>query len=228
MTTISTRPSASWPTPVRGLRGASWLEVNASWARKTGPPLRTSTGPPPTAFVTPVHSGRKISRRVRNVPTGDSSSSRWPGGAARDEHRAALRDRRAAAGGDLDHRPDEVGVRRRRRERRDHDLGHARLDRRGRPVGAREERDAVRPRRLVEVVQRPPLAEPAPGAEELDPAHVERALGSDARAGAVAVGRALDDVVAHQDAARPAGVGVEVGVDADHRRARREPLLHRR
>ncbi len=78
MTTISTRPSASWPTPVRGLRGASWLEVNASWARKTGPPLRTSTGPPPTAFVTPVHSGRKISRTVRNVPTGDSSRSRWP------------------------------------------------------------------------------------------------------------------------------------------------------
>ena len=70
MTTISTRPSASWPTPVRGLRGASWLEVNASCARKTGPPLRTSTGPPPTAFVTPVHSGRKISRTVRIVPDG--------------------------------------------------------------------------------------------------------------------------------------------------------------
>ena len=147
--------------------------------------------------------------------------------AARDENGAVPRDRRAAAGGDVDDGAGQVGVRRRRRERRDHDLCDPRLGGRGLPVGGREERDAVRSGRLVEVVQRPALAEAAPGAEELDPADVETAFGGDAGAGAVAVGRALDDVVAHQHAARPPGVGVEVAVDADHRRARREPLLHR-
>ena len=35
------RPSASWPRPVRGARGESWLVVNASPARNTGAPLRT-------------------------------------------------------------------------------------------------------------------------------------------------------------------------------------------
>ena len=114
MTTISTRPSASWPTPVRGLRGASWLEVNASWARKTGPPLRTSTGPPPTAFVTPVHSGRKISRSVTFVP-----DERLLGQPLRPAVPRATRTAPPCGigvpprAGDLDHGPDEVGVRRR-------------------------------------------------------------------------------------------------------------------
>ena len=76
-TTMTMRPSASWPTAVRGWRGASWLEVNASCARKTGLPSRTRTGPPPTACAIPVHSGRKMSRSVKLVPTGDSSTRRW-------------------------------------------------------------------------------------------------------------------------------------------------------
>src|SRR5918994_1494418 len=133
-TTISTRPSASWPTPVRGLRGASWLEVNASWARNTGPPPRTSTGPPPTAFVIPVHSGRKMRRSVSVVP---------------------------ASARDLDHRAGEVGIRRRGREREDHGLGDARLRRGSGAVRGREERDPVRPRRLVQIVQGAALAEAA-------------------------------------------------------------------
>ena len=54
-----------------------------------------------------------------------------------------------------------------------------------------------------------PLAEPAPGAEELDPADVERALGRDADARAVAVRRALDDAVAHEDAARAARIAAK-------------------
>ena len=50
--------------------------MNASFARKTGPPFRTSTGPPPTAFMIPVHSGRRITRIATVVPTGASSASR--------------------------------------------------------------------------------------------------------------------------------------------------------
>ena len=58
-----------------------------------------------------------------------------------------------------------------------------------------------------------------PGAEELDAADVEEALGRDADARAVAVGRALDDAVAHEHAARSPRLPVEeVAVDADHGR----------
>ena len=99
------------------------------------------------------------------------------GGAARDEHCAVTGDRRAARACNLDHRAVQVGVRRRRRERGDDDLGGAGSLRRRRAVAGREERERVCAGRLVEVVQRAPLAEPAPGAEELDPADVECAFG---------------------------------------------------
>ena len=149
------------------------------------------------------------------------------GSAARHEHCAVARDRRAARACDMDHRAEQVGVRRRRRERSDDDLGRAGSGRRRRAVAGSEERERVRAGRLVEVVQRAPLAEPAPGAEELDPTDVEGAFGRDADARAVAVRRAVDDAAAHEDAARPPGRGEEVAVDADHRRGRGETLLHR-
>ena len=69
------RPSASWPTPVRAVRGESWLVVNASPARNTGAPLRTICGPPPIASTTPGQSGRKINRTVIVPPTGASAVS---------------------------------------------------------------------------------------------------------------------------------------------------------
>ncbi|RDI73210.1 hypothetical protein Gocc_3005 [Gaiella occulta] len=77
------RPSASWPTPVRAVRGPSWLEVNASPARNTGAPSRTIWGPPPMAETTPGQSGLKMRRAVTVEPTAASAVS-----AAADEPRA--------------------------------------------------------------------------------------------------------------------------------------------
>ena len=70
--TSRSRPSGSWPTAVRAVRGSSWSEVKSSFARKIGLPPRTSTGPPPSALTTDAHAGLRISR-IRTV---------WPAGAS--------------------------------------------------------------------------------------------------------------------------------------------------
>ena len=150
------------------------------------------------------------------------------GGAARDEHGAVPGNGRSADTRERDDRPCQIGIRRRRRERLNDHLGHASRRRRGRPVAGREERDPVLPRRLVHVGERPALTEAAPGPEELDATDVERPVRRQSDARPVAQGRAVDDAVSHQHAARPAGVRrVEVAVDADHRARGREPPLHR-
>ena len=168
-------------------------------------------------------------RIVTDDPIGASSCEALRRRAAGDEHGAVPGDRRAADARELDDRSRQVGVRRRRRERLKDDLGHTGLSRCGGAVAGGEERDAVLLRRLVHVGERAPLAEAAPGSEELDPPDVERSFGREPDARPVAGRRAVDNAVAHQDAARTAGVGsVEVAVDTDHRGGRREPLLHRR
>ncbi len=70
------RPSARWPTAVRGLRSESWLLVNDSSDLKTGWRFWTITGPPPTASTTPPHCGRRTRRAVTVWPTGASEASR--------------------------------------------------------------------------------------------------------------------------------------------------------
>ena len=70
--TSRSRPSASWPTALRAVRASSWSGVNCSFARKTGRPAFTSTGPPPSAWTTFGHAGFRI-RRIFTV---------WPAGAS--------------------------------------------------------------------------------------------------------------------------------------------------
>ena len=161
-------------------------------------------------------------------PIGASASEALGSRAAGDEHGAVPRDRRAADAREPDDGSRQVGVRDRRRERLQDDLGDAGLSGCAGAVAGSEERDGVLLRRLVHVGERSPLAEAAPGSEELDPPDVQRSFGREADARTVAGRRAVDDAVAHQNAARASGVGsVEVAVDPDHRGGGREALLHR-
>ena len=155
------RPSASWPTALRGARGVSWLVVKSSPARKTAAPSRTIWGPPPIADDDPGPVGLEeetcghelVDRRL-----GHESGCRRR---RRDEDGAARRDRNGgAARVDLDDRRREVGVRDRGRER---EQGHDRRalhGRRRRPPRLGVERDPVALERPVEGAEG--VARPAP------------------------------------------------------------------
>ncbi len=73
--TSTIRPSASWPTALRGARRPSWFDVKASPARNTGAPSRTICGPPPTAATIPGQSGRSVRVTVTVAPTGAPARS---------------------------------------------------------------------------------------------------------------------------------------------------------
>ena len=85
-----------------------------------------------------------------------------------DQHGAAGRDRRPTAPV-LRDEADQVGVRRRGREGREHGLEHAVAGRGRRAVGRRVEGRPVRPRRPVDEVDRASRAGALPGAEHRDP-----------------------------------------------------------
>jgi hypothetical protein len=148
--------------------------------------------------------------------------------AAREQYRAVLRDRQAAARVRRGDDAGQVGAGHRRRERLEDNLEHAcDLRRRGAP-GGREERGAVAARRLVQAGQGPPLAEALPVAEERDAPDAELAVGPDADARARAVGRAHQDLVLHEHPGRVAVVEVEeVAVHTRDRGRVGDVLLHR-
>src|SRR5919202_1563105 len=91
------RPSASWPTAVRGRRGARSRGEKLSPARKTGLPLRTMSGPPPIASVTSLQVGVRMKRRKRLVPAGTSAGER---GDDRRDRAGDRRGRRAPGAGE--------------------------------------------------------------------------------------------------------------------------------
>ena len=68
-------PSAVWPTALRALRVKSCDAVKDSFARKTGFPLRTRTGPPPTASRMSLQRGVRIKRIATLPPAGTSAVS---------------------------------------------------------------------------------------------------------------------------------------------------------
>ena len=138
----------------------------------------------------------------------------------RDSHRPVLRGAR--------HRGSDVGVGSRGGKPGENHGVRPGDPRRGRPVVGGEERDPVLSRRLVELVQRATLAASTPGSEELDPSHVERTVERDSRARTLAVGRADEDTVPQENAARPSvGPREEIAVDADDGGLTGDPALHR-
>ena len=148
--------------------------------------------------------------------------------AAADEHRAARRDRRAAALLPLGDGADEVAQRLGGRERGEHELdGLGRRGRRRAP-GGRVERDAAR-RRLLVQDEGSTLAGALPRPGEADAVDAERPVGRDAGARAVGVRGRREHAVHHQHPARVAHVPVEeVTVDPGDGRARRDAPLHLR
>ena len=141
------RPSASWPTAVRGARGPSWLVVNSSPARKTGGPvaddLRAAADRRDDAGPVRLEEEPRRHELARPAPPPSSAAAADAGG---DEHGAAERDRHGrAAVAHLDDRSGEVGVRDRGREREEDRGGRAGHRRRGRPPRLRVERDPVAP-----------------------------------------------------------------------------------
>ena len=218
-------PSASWPIAPRAWRLSSRGDPNDSPAWKIGLPFWTSSGPPPIAAARPLQSGESESSTSTCWPTGASALSCGHRlRAARDENRAAggIASRRsvvtcvtapssgvssAAAGNEAEHRlgegPDSCGV--------------------ARAVHGRVERE-LRPSRPASSGHRAgagpfPCQIPANETRPLP----QRAVGSDAEARAPAGGRALEDAVLHEHAARRAAAVEVVAVDRHGRRPGGEP-----
>ena len=220
------RPSASWPTPARGERPAIWSFVKSSSDRNTGAEPRTSTGPPPSAAPTFAQAGCRISRAVTCGADGSLGLELGGERAGRLDDRSSGRDRLAAV---HTHRADgggQVGVRRRRGEGLQDDLGRAGNRRRLRPERGSEQDDLPLGRGLVEAAQLPALPRSPPRAEELDPVHVQPAGGVDTDRGPRAVGRMLQHPARHEDPRRvPVGRAEEIAVDAGHGCLGRNVLL---
>ena len=191
------RPSASCPTAVRGWRGPSWYVGEGLVGAEDG------------AAVSNDH--RAAADRIGDShPVGPQDHPQCDEGSDRsfrreplsrrsagDEHGAVAGDGRAADARELNDRSDQVGVGRRRRERLDDHLCHAHLSRRREAVAGGEQRDGVLSRRLVEVGERPPLAETAPRPEQLDPPNIDCPLLRDTDTRPIGGRRAVDDAVAH-------------------------------
>ena len=224
------RPSASWPTPARGvaLRHLVVREVLERAEDRLRVPHEHRAAAERRDDARP---GR-LQDQTRRDRRADGRLGLQLGRARAGRHQdgAVGRDHVAAADGRGGHVRGQVDVRRGRRER---------LQRRPRPrsrsAGVRAPYAGVKSidlpgrRGLVDAGERSPLAGALPGAEELDAVDVQRAGRVDADRRARGERRVSQHAAGHEDAARVTVRGAEeIAVDARDGRGRREVLLHLR
>ena len=178
--------------------------MNASFARYTGAPSRTSTGPPPIASAT-VRPVRLEDEPQRHRRADCASACSFAAALPRATSTAvpgAIRTEEPVCE-TLRHGTDEVGVRCRRRKGAEHDGERARDARRRRAPVGREERDPVRSRApcsgsSARVAARVPRQVPRNLTRRTSSSAVER----DPRARARRVRRGGEHTVAKEDPAR--------------------------